>query len=157
MLSHHPRPQRSGRLLLWLEQITEVRSGYLVVQAVIPETCFSLAKPVVRKLFELTQSAVVWKRNTLPDTGEIGIHDFQIRYGGVKGSRKGSQRPLQQAGVEMQRTNGINSAGRGKHRHDGDTQTHTQALTYPSTVSSDSNTAITDCHLLSNYYILTRS
>lgn len=69
--------------LLWLAEITELRSGYLVVQAVVPGTRFSLAKPVVQKLFELAQSAVVGKRNTLPDTGEIGVRDFQIRCGGV--------------------------------------------------------------------------
>jgi len=88
----------------------ELRSGYLVVQPVMPRTGFSLAKPVGQKLFELTQSAVAWKRNTLPNKGSTAVRAFWIRCWGVEEFQKG------QAGVVMLGMCATGLAGKGKHR-----------------------------------------
>lgn len=69
MWCHHPRPQHirgEPESLAGVDNRAEI-GLFWWLQLQWPRMCFSLVRPVVQTVFELTQSAVIWKKNAFPD------------------------------------------------------------------------------------------
>lgn len=69
MSSHHPRPQHiRGKPESLARVDNRAEMGlFCWLKLQWPRMCFSLSRPVVQTLFELTQLAVVWKKITFSD------------------------------------------------------------------------------------------
>lgn len=71
MWRHHPRPQHirgEPESLAGVDNRTEIRL-FLVAPAAVAEDVLQFSEASCAEVFELTQSAVIWKKNAFPDRG----------------------------------------------------------------------------------------